>query len=580
MLTLLLASLHNVAPAVRPLPVLNRFGKLPPPSSPSLLEAVARAAREALTGDEHCGKERDGSWCEDSAKAGVIEACRGLRGQKQAWWLSAPRPLRSVTSSGDRYEVSIVCLPGGQVLPAAAYPSGSVLICQPLLGKVVCRRLRLESDGKKPVELMNRQLMQGAKAPLMLFGGSCLEWSSAPGIASAFLQVVLLPPTSRLPKDCGIGWSRPPTEGCNGNEETVLGAVIQVTSADDLLKVSKPVSEEWWEAQQKSGPPEDAPSMLNRLRNSVGGLDAQLATVVRRALASRLYPPALTRELGLSPVCGMLLYGPPGCGKTLLAREIAAALGAREPKIVNGPEMMSKYVGESESFIRNLFAEAELEQAERGDESALHVIVLDELDAFARERGSLKGDTSGIRDSVINQLLAKMDGVEALDNILVVGLTNRMELIDPALLRSGRLEVHVRVDLPDLEGRQQIINIHSAKLRSRGCLDVEASAALGSGALAAATKGYSGAEIAGLLRSACSFTLERYVDDALLEGWTPGALREDHTKSRFLEVTLDDIRQALNEMEKDNLGSQRRLNWLRRRWKLRTLERLTRKAIA
>lgn len=82
-------------------------------------------------------------------------------------------------------------------------------------------------------------------------------------------------------------------------------------------------------------------------------------------------------------------------------------------------------MGESEGYIRELFAEAELEQAERGDDSALHVIVLDELDAFARERGTLKGDTSGIRDSVINQLLAKMDGVEALDNILVVGLTNR-----------------------------------------------------------------------------------------------------------------------------------------------------------
>ena len=114
----------------------------------------------------------------------------------------------------------------------------------------------------------------------------------------------------------------------------------------------------------------------------------------------------------------MLLYGPPGCGKTLLAREIAGAMGAREPKIVNGPEMMSKFVGDSEQFIRGLFAEAEVEQAEAGDDSALHVIVFDEIDAFTRERGSLSGDTSGIRDSVVNQLLAKMDGVEQLDNIL------------------------------------------------------------------------------------------------------------------------------------------------------------------
>ena len=85
-----------------------------------------------------------------------------------------------------------------------------------------------------------------------------------------------------------------------------------------------------------------------------------------------------------------------------------------------------------------------MEQAEAGDASALHVIVFDEIDAFTRERGSLTGDTSGIRDSVVNQLLAKMDGVEQLDNILVIGLTNRAELMDPALLRPGRLEVHVQ----------------------------------------------------------------------------------------------------------------------------------------
>ena len=84
-----------------------------------------------------------------------------------------------------------------------------------------------------------------------------------------------------------------------------------------------------------------------------------------------------------------------------------------------------------------------MEQAEAGDASALHVIVFDEIDAFTRERGSLTGDTSGIRDSVVNQLLAKMDGVEQLDNILVIGMTNRPELMDPALLRPGRLEVHV-----------------------------------------------------------------------------------------------------------------------------------------
>ena len=113
--------------------------------------------------------------------------------------------------------------------------------------------------------------------------------------------------------------------------------------------------------------------MLRRLKKKVGGLDSQLAPIAHRALASRLYPPEITRELGVSALRRMLLYGHPGCGKTLLAREIAGALSARELKIVNGQEMMSKYVGEAESFIRKLFSEAEVEQAERGDNWALHV---------------------------------------------------------------------------------------------------------------------------------------------------------------------------------------------------------------
>jgi len=244
--------------------------------------------------------------------------------------------------------------------------------------------------------------------------------------------------------------------------------------------------------------------------------------------------------------------------------------------------MMSKYVGESESFIRELFAEAELEQAERGDESALHVIVLDELDAFARERGTLKGDTSGIRDSVINQLLAKMDGVDALDNVLVVGLTNRIELIDPALLRAGRMEVHVRVDLPDAAGRQQILRIHTAKLRARRALDAEAAAAVGSGALAEATEGYSGAELAGLVRSASSFALERYVDGALLKGWKPGTplTKRQEAATDALVVSFTDVARALREVEAGTATPRRRFRRLRAWRQRRQLEALTQKSMA
>jgi len=149
--------------------------------------------------------------------------------------------------------------------------------------------------------------------------------------------------------------------------------------------------------------------------------------------------------------------------------------------------------------------------------------------------------------------------------VLVVGLTNRPELIDPALLRPGRLEVQVKVPRPDEAGRQQILNIHTARLREKRCLDREAAAALQSGALARVTPSFSGAELAGLMRSATSFALERYVDLALLNGWAPGAARaksvynkqaqDDSVLSaaaeaaggKYLEVTFEDLVRAMRE---------------------------------
>ena len=124
--------------------------------------------------------------------------------------------------------------------------------------------------------------------------------------------------------------------------------------------------------------------------------------------------------LELKHVRGMLLFGPPGTGKTLIARKIGQLLNAREPKIVNGPEILDKYVGEAEANIRKLFAEAEDEHRKYGIASALHVIILDEIDAICKARGSVAG-SSGVHDTVVNQLLSKIDGVEELNNILVIG---------------------------------------------------------------------------------------------------------------------------------------------------------------
>jgi vesicle-fusing ATPase len=181
-------------------------------------------------------------------------------------------------------------------------------------------------------------------------------------------------------------------------------------------------------------------------------------------------------------------------------------LNAVEPKIVNGPEMLSKYVGSSEENIRKLFRDAEVEYKEKGDESNLHIIIFDELDAVFKQRGS-RGDGTGVGDNVVNQLLAKMDGVDQLNNILVIGMTNRRDLIDKALLRPGRFEVQLEISLPDEQGRRQILGIHTHKMREAKKLagDVNVDE------LAARTKNFSGAEIEGLVKSAASFALNRNI---------------------------------------------------------------------
>ena len=127
---------------------------------------------------------------------------------------------------------------------------------------------------------------------------------------------------------------------------------------------------------------------------------------------------------------------------------------------------------EQHGQVRDLFAPAEREFRESGDDSALHIIILDKMDAIARKRGSMTADTTGVRDSVVNQLLAKMDGVREASNVLVVGLTNRPELLDPELLRPGRLEVQLRVELPDLTGRRDILRIHTRHMVAEGALSL------------------------------------------------------------------------------------------------------------
>ncbi|ERF76400.1 Vesicular-fusion protein sec18 [Endocarpon pusillum Z07020] len=246
----------------------------------------------------------------------------------------------------------------------------------------------------------------------------------------------------------------------------------------------------------------------------IGGLDTEFSTIFRRAFASRIFPPGLVEKLGIQHVKGILLFGPPGTGKTLIARQIGKMLNAREPKVINGPEVLNKYVGQSEENIRKLFADAEKEYKEKGDESGLHIIIFDELDAVCKQRGSGAGGGTGVGDSVVNQLLSKLDGVDQLNNILLIGMTNRMDMIDDALLRPGRLEVHMEISLPDEHGRSQILKIHTQKMRENNVMDRDVDLA----ELAHLTKNFSGAEINGLVKSATSFAFNRHVKVGTMAG--------------------------------------------------------------
>lgn len=226
-----------------------------------------------------------------------------------------------------------------------------------------------------------------------------------------------------------------------------------------------------------------------------------------------------------------------------MARQIGNMLNAREPKIVNGPQILDKYVGESEANIRRLFADAEEEEKRLGPNSGLHIIIFDEIDAICKSRGSVAGN-SGVHDTVVNQLLAKIDGVEQLNNILVIGMTNRRDMIDEALMRPGRLEVQMEIGLPNEAGRVQILHIHTRRMRDFKKINPDVDCV----ELASLTKNFSGAELEGLVRAAQSSAMNRLIKAASKVEVDPEAMEK-------LLVSRDDFLYALENDVKPAFGA-------------------------
>lgn len=190
----------------------------------------------------------------------------------------------------------------------------------------------------------------------------------------------------------------------------------------------------------------------------IGGLAEQIEQI-RDAVELPFMHAGLYREHGLRAPQGILLYGPPGCGKTMIAKAVASSLsedGGEAAFFLNikGPELLNKYVGETERHIRVIFSRAR----ERASEGRPVVIFFDEMEALFRTRGT--GVSSDVETTIVPQLLAEIDGVEALDNVIVIGASNREDMIDPAILRPGRLDVKIRIQRPSPEGAREILGIH------------------------------------------------------------------------------------------------------------------------
>jgi transitional endoplasmic reticulum ATPase len=224
------------------------------------------------------------------------------------------------------------------------------------------------------------------------------------------------------------------------------------------------------------------------------------------------------QKMGIEPPKGILLYGPPGTGKTLLAKAVATESGANFIAI-RGPEVLSKWVGESEKAIREVFR--------RAREVAPAVVFFDEIDSIAPVRG--QSFDSGVTDRIVNQLLTEMDGIVPLSNVVILAATNRPDILDPALLRPGRFDRVIYVPPPDKEARKQILKIHTKKVPLAKDVDLDR--------LAELTEGYTGADLAALVREAALLKLREKLE--------PGPVEWRHFEQALKKVrpslTRDDI---------------------------------------
>ena len=255
----------------------------------------------------------------------------------------------------------------------------------------------------------------------------------------------------------------------------------------------------------------------------IGGLDDELEQV-REMIELPMRHPELFKRLGIDPPKGVLLHGPPGTGKTLIAKAVANEIDASFHTI-SGPEIMSKYYGESEEQLRDVFEEA--------TEEAPAIVFMDELDSIAPKREDAGGD---VERRVVAQLLSLMDGLEERGQVVVIGATNRVDAIDPALRRGGRFDREIEVGVPDRDGRKEILQVHTRNMPLTDGVDLDE--------YAENTHGFVGADLESLAKESAMHALRRIRPELDLES---DEIDADVLNS--IQVTEDDFKQAIKGIE-------------------------------
>ena len=268
---------------------------------------------------------------------------------------------------------------------------------------------------------------------------------------------------------------------------------------------------------------EAATDKKNRITyEEIGGLGVE-TSAMREIVELPLRHPELFARLGVEPHSGVLLYGPPGCGKTLLAKVIASESDANM-YLINGPEIMNKYYGETEARLREIFKEAK--------DNSPSIIFIDEIDAIAPKREEAYGD---VEKRVVAQLLALMDGLTERGNVIVLGASNRPDSVDPALRRPGRFDREMEISVPNADGRLEILHIHTRGMPLSDDIDLKN--------LASELHGYTGADIKSLCRESAIKAIRRYLPEIDLENE-----RIPSKMLQSMEIKLRDFYDAMHEV--------------------------------